>query len=71
MITQASARTSPNEVTTAVVVDEGNSGVATKIGGYRWKICGLLFFATTLNYMDRQVLGLLKPRCRTRCGALG
>lgn len=30
-------------------------------GHYRWKICGLLFFATTLNYMDRQVLALLKP----------
>lgn len=28
---------------------------------YRWKICALLFFATTINYLDRQVLGLLKP----------
>ncbi len=27
----------------------------------RWAVCGLLFFATTVNYMDRQVLGLLKP----------
>lgn len=27
----------------------------------RWVICGLLFFATTVNYVDRQVLGLLKP----------
>jgi len=27
----------------------------------RWYICGLLFFATTVNYVDRQVLGLLKP----------
>ena len=27
----------------------------------RWYICGLLFFATTVNYIDRQVLGLLKP----------
>lgn len=25
---------------------------------YRWKICGLLFFATTINYLDRQVLSL-------------
>ena len=31
------------------------------IGRYRWRICALLFFATTLNYMDRQVLALLKP----------
>lgn len=28
---------------------------------YRWRICALLFFATTLNYMDRQALALLKP----------
>ena len=30
-------------------------------GSYRWTICGLLFFATTINYIDRQVLGYLKP----------
>jgi len=28
---------------------------------FRWVICALLFFACTVNYMDRQVLGLLKP----------
>ncbi|HAI84401.1 MAG TPA: MFS transporter [Chitinophagaceae bacterium] len=31
------------------------------IGNYRWTICTLLFFATTVNYLDRQVLSLLKP----------
>src|SRR5688572_32819966 len=31
------------------------------IGKYRWTICALLFFATTVNYLDRQVLSLLKP----------
>jgi len=30
-------------------------------GNFRWIICFLLFFATTINYMDRQVLGLLAP----------
>jgi ACS family hexuronate transporter-like MFS transporter len=35
--------------------------MVTKIGYYRWTICALLFFATTINYMDRQVIGLLKP----------
>ena len=30
-------------------------------GKYRWVICALLFFACVINYMDRQVLGLLKP----------
>lgn len=33
----------------------------TKIGNYRWRIVALLFFATTINYLDRQVIGLLKP----------
>lgn len=27
----------------------------------RWLVCALLFFATTINYMDRQVIGILKP----------
>jgi len=31
-----------------------------KIGKYRWTICTLVFFATTVNYLDRNVLGLLK-----------
>ena len=31
------------------------------IGKYRWTICALLFFATTVNYLDRQVLSLLAP----------
>jgi MFS transporter, ACS family, hexuronate transporter len=34
----------------------------TGIGRYRWTICALLFFATTVNYLDRQVLSLLKPK---------
>lgn len=33
----------------------------TGSGTFRWAICALLFFACTVNYMDRQVLGLLKP----------
>jgi ACS family hexuronate transporter-like MFS transporter len=31
------------------------------IGRYRWLICGLLFLATTINYIDRQILSLIKP----------
>ena len=30
-------------------------------GKYRWKIVALLFFATTINYIDRQILGVLAP----------
>lgn len=35
--------------------------MTSKIGYYRWRICALVFFATTINYLDRNVLGLLKP----------
>jgi ACS family hexuronate transporter-like MFS transporter len=34
---------------------------STTIGKYRWGVCALLFFATTINYLDRQVLSFLKP----------
>ena len=34
----------------------------TKVGNYRWTICSLVFFATTINYLDRQVISLLKPQ---------
>ncbi|HPU55302.1 MAG TPA: MFS transporter [Verrucomicrobiota bacterium] len=37
-----------------------SSSVAAAIGNYRWVICALLFFATTINYVDRQILSLIK-----------
>lgn len=39
-----------------------------KIGNYRWTICGLIFFATTINYLDRQVIGILKPMLESDLG---
>jgi MFS transporter, ACS family, hexuronate transporter len=38
-----------------------NSGRSAGVSPYRWTICALLFAATTTNYIDRQVLGLLAP----------
>jgi MFS transporter, ACS family, hexuronate transporter len=38
------------------------------IGRYRWVICALLFFATTINYIDRQVLGFLAPDLQRSIG---
>jgi len=39
----------------------GNAaGASARPGYFRWVICGLLFFATTINYIDRQVIGILK-----------
>jgi MFS transporter, ACS family, hexuronate transporter len=41
---------------------------AVRLGRYRWKICALLFFAATINYMDRQVLGVLAPDLQRSIG---
>ncbi len=41
---------------------------ATPKTGYRWTICALLFAATTINYIDRQVLGILAPTLQGEIG---
>src|SRR5947207_6742429 len=38
------------------------------VGKHRWVICALLFFATTINYIDRQILALLKETLDQRIG---
>jgi ACS family hexuronate transporter-like MFS transporter len=44
-------------------VAEQDAGLRSRgsVGRYRWTICALLFAATTINYMDRSVLGVLGP----------
>jgi ACS family hexuronate transporter-like MFS transporter len=39
--------------------------ITKKIGYFRWTICGLLFLAATINYIDRNVISLLKPTILT------
>jgi ACS family hexuronate transporter-like MFS transporter len=39
-----------------------------KTGRYRWRVCALLLAATTLNYIDRQVLGVLAPFLQNKIG---
>ena len=45
-----------------------SSGPGQRIGHYRWVICALLFFAATVNYIDRQVIGILKPTLQQEFG---
>ncbi len=47
-----------NETTSAV---EAAVTTAARAGYYRWVICALIFFATTINYVDRQVFSILAP----------
>jgi ACS family hexuronate transporter-like MFS transporter len=44
------------------------SAAGQKVGYYRWVICGLLFFAATINYIDRQVIGILKTTLQGEFG---
>ncbi len=37
-------------------------------GRYRWRVCALLLAATTINYVDRQVLGVLAPFLQDEIG---
>jgi len=39
----------------------GDAKPPLSVGHFRWVICALLFFAATVNYIDRQVLSILKP----------
>lgn len=41
---------------------------AARVGNYRWMIVALLFAATVINYIDRQMLGVLKPLLQSDLG---
>lgn len=53
---------------TARAVADTPQTLGEKIGRYRWVICALLFFATTVNYVDRQVLGILSKDLKVAIG---
>jgi ACS family hexuronate transporter-like MFS transporter len=44
------------------------AATAATVGKYRWTICSLLLFATTINYLDRQVTGILGPTLQKEFG---
>src|SRR3954470_9866643 len=47
---------------------EAAAPAPARVGHYRWVVCGLLFLATTINYVDRQVIGILKPMLQGQFG---
>ena len=51
------AGTEPRNATPAARAD----AAAERVGRFRWVICALLFAATALNYVDRQIIGILQP----------
>src|SRR5262249_62347718 len=42
--------------------------ITARVGKFRWVICGLLFLAATINYVDRQVIGILKSTLQAEFG---
>src|SRR5208282_4747720 len=49
-------------------VEKLSAPTAEPAGRQRWMICALLFFAGSVNYMDRQVIALLKPTLQGQFG---
>jgi MFS transporter, ACS family, hexuronate transporter len=47
---------------------QAGTAASATVGRFRWRICALLFAATTINYVDRQMLGVLAPDLRHTIG---
>ncbi|MBK9529141.1 MAG: MFS transporter [Acidobacteria bacterium] len=62
----AAPEESGGSATGAVIAGVGD--VVKRIGRYRWTICALLFFASAINYVDRQVIAILKPTLQKEFG---
>ena len=65
---ETEAHSQPEGLRDAGVGAVGNRRRQPKRGRVRWIVCGLLFLATTINYMDRQVIGILKPTLMDHLG---
>ena len=61
-------RVLPSPASDRAAVEQSPNASATPAGGVRWTICALLFFATTVNYADRQILGILAPTLQKEIG---
>jgi MFS transporter, ACS family, hexuronate transporter len=62
--------TLPNSETAKPATDASAdlTNLGARVGYFRWVICALLFFAATINYIDRQVIGILKTTLQTEIG---
>src|SRR5689334_22075749 len=63
----------PTNISTASQSEQAAVELSYAAGGarlpsFRWMVCALLFMATTINYMDRQLLGLLAPVLEKQIG---
>lgn len=56
----STSETLPHRGETTAAGEASAVKVSSRVGYFRWVICGLLLLGVTKNYMDRQVLGVLK-----------
>ena len=59
-ISPPSALAASADLTSAQAAELTPAAASTRVGHFRWVICALLLFGVTKNYMDRQLLGVLK-----------
>jgi ACS family hexuronate transporter-like MFS transporter len=52
----------------AGILSDAVGRASARTGTYRWRICALLFAATAINYIDRQMIGVLKPTMQADLG---
>lgn len=64
---KSQSEVSPPQSAAASVIGAADAALTarTRVGNFRWTICALLFFAATINYLDRQVIATLKDTLQT------
>ena len=58
----------PGQVAAGAQANDPVAGATERIGRYRWVVVALLFAATAINYIDRQMIGVLKPTLQGEFG---
>src|SRR5712675_1065596 len=67
-ISPPTALAASTDLTSAQAGELTRSTASPRVGYFRWVICALLLFGVTKNYMDRQVLGVLKTTLQHEFG---
>jgi MFS transporter, ACS family, hexuronate transporter len=65
---EKSSPESPQSPSASIDAHRSSPGVGARAGHFRWVICALLFFATAISYIDRQVFSVLAPELQQSIG---
>src|SRR5919108_5109264 len=67
-LTMLDTKTRTGEAIAGVPPAGASLATGARAGYVRWGVCAMLFFAATINYVDRQVIGILKPTLQQQFG---